>query len=149
MVKFLVNTHNRTDRQWALFLFAATFGLYLRTLAPGLLGGDAGEFQVAAWRLGLAHPTGYPLYLLLGSLWQHLLALFGLSPAYALNMLSAPLGAAAVALLYLLMMRWLHSPFADAAWRHSLRQHSLPSTSPSGAKASSPRSTPSTPSSSF
>jgi len=112
MVKFLVNTYNRTDRQWALFLFAATFGLYLRTLAPGLLGGDAGEFQVAAWRLGLAHPTGYPLYLLLGSLWQHLLALFGLSPAYALNMLSALFGAAAIGLLYLVMMRWLHSPLA-------------------------------------
>lgn len=112
MVKFLLNTHSRTDRQLALLLFAATFGLYLRTLAPGLLTGDAGEFQVAAWRLGLAHPTGYPLYLILGSIWQHLLALVGSSPAYALNMLSALLGATAVALLYLCMMHWLQSAFA-------------------------------------
>lgn len=112
MVKFFPHAHHRTDRQLALLLFAATFGLYLRTLAPGLLAGDAGEFQVAAWRLGLAHPTGYPLYLILGSIWQHLLALVGLTPAYALNMLSALFGAAAVALLYLYMVGWLHSPLA-------------------------------------
>ncbi len=112
MVKFFLNTHSRTDRQWALLLFAATLGLYLRTLAPGLLFGDAGEFQVAAWQLGLAHPTGYPLYLIMGSIWQHLLAIFGLSPAYALNLLSAFFGAAAVALLYLWMIQWLQSPRA-------------------------------------
>ena len=110
MVKFFLNPHSRADRQWALLLFAGTFGLYLRTLAPGLLGGDSGEFQVAAWHLGLAHPTGYPLYLILGSIGQHLLALGGVNPAYALNMLSAFFGAAAVALLYLCMMGWLQSP---------------------------------------
>jgi len=102
----------RIDRRFALSLFAMSLGLYLRTLAPGLLAGDAGEFQVAAWRLGLAHPTGYPLYLILGSLWQHLLALVGLSPAYALNALSALFGAATVTLLFLGMLRWLQSPLA-------------------------------------
>ena len=45
---------------WTLAILA--LALYLRTLAPGLLAGDAGEFQFAAWRFGLAHPTGYPLY---------------------------------------------------------------------------------------
>ncbi|MCB0108939.1 MAG: DUF2723 domain-containing protein [Caldilineaceae bacterium] len=100
---------NRTDRQIALLLFAGVFGLYVRTLAPGLLFGDSGEFQVAAWTLGLAHATGYPLYLLLGSLWQHLLALFGLSPAYALNLLSALFGALTVSLLYLTLLAWLQS----------------------------------------
>jgi hypothetical protein len=109
MVKFFWNTYSRADRQVALFLFAGAFGLYLRTLAPGLLTGDSAEFQVAAWQLGLAHPTGYPLYLLLGSAWQHLLALFGLSPAYALNVFSAFFGAATVALLYFCMAGWLQS----------------------------------------
>ena len=107
MVKFFWNRYPRADRQAALFLFAGVFGLYLRTLAPGLLFGDSAEFQVAAWQLGLAHPTGYPLYLIVGSLWQHLLALAGLSPAYALNVLSAFFGAATVALLYLCMVGWL------------------------------------------
>lgn len=110
MVKFFLNTHSRADRQLALLLFAGTVGLYLRTLAPGLLAGDSGEFQMAAWRLGLAHPTGYPFYLILGSIWQHLLALGGVNPAYALNMLSALIGAGTVALLYLGMVGWLQSP---------------------------------------
>ena len=109
MVKFFLNTHSRADRQLALLLFAGTVGLYLRTLAPGLLAGDSGEFQMAAWRLGLAHPTGYPFYLILGSIWQHLLALGGVNPAYALNMFSALIGAGTVALLYLCMLSWLHS----------------------------------------
>jgi len=109
MVKFFFTTYSRADRQLALFLFAGAFGLYLRTLAPGLLTGDSAEFQVAAWQLGLAHPTGYPLYLLLGSIWQHLLALVGLSPAYALNVFSAFFGAATVTLLYFYMAGWLQN----------------------------------------
>ncbi len=105
MVKF-ISTH-RTDRQIILLLFAFALGLYLRTMSPGLLGGDSGEFQLAAWRLGLAHPTGYPLYLLLGSAWQHALALLGVNPATALTAFSAVIGALAIALLYVIMLDWL------------------------------------------
>jgi len=76
------------------------FALYLRTLAPGLLGGDSGEFQFAAWLGGFVHPTGYPLYLLLGWLWTHLLPLG--DPAWRMNAFSAAWGALAVGLLYLL-----------------------------------------------
>ncbi len=61
--------------------------LYWRTAYPSVLSGDAGELQFAAWGFWLAHPTGYPLYLLLGGVWQHLLP-FG-DPAYRLNLFSA------------------------------------------------------------
>lgn len=94
----------RDDWFIALVLAGGAFLLYLRTLAPGLLPGDAGEFQFAAWRLGLAHPTGYPLYLLLGGLWQHVLAPLGISPATALNVLSALFATLSVGLLYLFML---------------------------------------------
>ncbi|HXF62567.1 MAG TPA: DUF2723 domain-containing protein [Caldilineaceae bacterium] len=106
------NAHrlDRADRRLATILAAAALALYLRTLAPDVLPGDPGEFQAAAWRLGLAHPTGYPLYLLLGSAVQHLLAWVGIRPAAALNGLSALLGALAVALLYLLVLRWTVGP---------------------------------------
>lgn len=100
----------QTDRQLTLFLGATTLALYLRTLAPGLLPGDPGEFQFAAWQLGLAHPTGYPLYLLLGWLWQHVLALVGLAPSTALNALSAVFGTLAVILCYVLVVRWIPGP---------------------------------------
>lgn len=89
---------------FALALLA--LALYVRTLAPGLLPGDAGEFQMAAWLGGLAHPTGYPLYLMLGWLWTHLLP-FG-DPAYRLNLFSAVLAAATVGLLVLLLRRVSH-----------------------------------------
>ncbi|MCB9155813.1 MAG: DUF2723 domain-containing protein [Caldilineaceae bacterium] len=102
------HTSNRiSDRQIGLLLFALVLGNYLRTLAPGMLAGDPGEFQFAAWRLGLAHPTGYPLYMMLGWFWQHSLALLGVNPATALNALSAVCAAVAVALLYRLMCAWL------------------------------------------
>ena len=97
----------RLDRRLAIVLFALFLGLYSRTLAAGLLFGDPGEFQFAAWRFGLAHPTGYPLYLLLGGSWQHLAALFGVEPATSLNAFSAFLAAAAVAIFYLAVLGWL------------------------------------------
>ncbi|MCC9076232.1 DUF2723 domain-containing protein [Litorilinea aerophila] len=110
MVKLLPTA--RTDRQIVLLLMAATLALYVRMAAPDMLPGDSGEFQFAAWRLGLAHPTGYPLYLLLGSAWQHLLAVLGLNPAAALNLFSGVVGALAVGQLYRLMYYWLDGPAA-------------------------------------
>lgn len=101
---------DRTDRQLATLLFALALAGYLRMAAPDVLAGDPGEFQFAAWRWGLAHPTGYPLYLIAGGLWQRLLALFGVSPAAALNVFSSVTGAAAVAVCYLVARRWLAAP---------------------------------------
>ncbi|MGB8644072.1 MAG: DUF2723 domain-containing protein, partial [Anaerolineae bacterium] len=80
------------------FAVVSAFLLYLRTLAPGVLPGDSGEFQFAAWGWTLVHPTGYPLYLLFGGLWEHLLP-FG-NPAYRLNLLSAVLSALTIGLAY-------------------------------------------------
>ena len=65
-------------------------GVYVRSLAPGLLWGDSAEFQMAAWLGGFAHPTGYPLYLMLGWLWTHLVPLR--DPAFRMNLFSAVLG---------------------------------------------------------
>ena len=95
---------SRIDWWVAFGLAVAALAVYMRTLAPDVLPGDAGEFQLAAWRLGLSHPTGYPLYMLLGNLWQRLLSIFGVSPAAALNGLSALFAALAVAVLYLFML---------------------------------------------
>jgi hypothetical protein len=65
------------------------FALYFFTLVPSVLTADNGEFQLVAWKLGLAHPPGYPLYTLIGWLFSRLFA----SPAFALNSLSAILAA--------------------------------------------------------
>ncbi|MDQ3705586.1 MAG: DUF2723 domain-containing protein [Chloroflexota bacterium] len=76
--------------------------LYSRTLPPSLGGTlDSPEFQQAAHSLAVAHPTGYPLYLLAGRAW---ITLFPLGdPAYRMNFLSAVFAALAVWMLYALV----------------------------------------------
>lgn len=53
---------------WLVALAAAALALvvYTRTMLPGVGFWDTGEFQTVAAVLGIAHPTGYPLYTLVG-----------------------------------------------------------------------------------
>ena len=75
----------------SIILFVAVFltvlTLYSLTLAPGVVGGDAGEHQLAVPLLGIPHATGYPLYILLGKLWTILLPIG--SVAWRMNLFSA------------------------------------------------------------
>ena len=45
--------------------FVIAFAVYWFTLAPAVWVGDSGELIAAAHTLGIPHPTGYPLWLLL------------------------------------------------------------------------------------
>lgn len=71
----------------ALAVSAALLVLYGRTLSPGMLGGDAGELQFVPAILSLPHPTGTPLYVLLGHLWGRLP--LGGDVAWRMNLLAA------------------------------------------------------------
>ena len=46
--------------------------VYILTLAPGVVGLDSAELITGAHTLGVVHPTGYPLYLLIGKLFNAL-----------------------------------------------------------------------------
>ena len=84
-------------RPWAEALSGlAAFAVYLRTLAPTVVGGDSGELIAVASTLGVAHPPGYPLYTLLGRAFTWLP--FG-GVALRVNLLSAVCGALAAALV--------------------------------------------------
>ena len=89
-----------------LLLAAAAFliplFLYLVTLAPSLLIDDPGEYQMILPALGVAHPTGYPLYTLLGSLFTRLVPLGDI--AWRVNLFSAVAAAACVATLFCLLL---------------------------------------------
>ena len=111
VTSFQLPASTRLDYALALLTALLAFVLYLRTLAPGVLGGDSGEFQFAAWLGGFAHPTGYPLYLLLGWLWTHLLPLH--DPAWRMNAFSALWGGVATGLVYLLALRMLRQATAN------------------------------------
>lgn len=83
-------------------LFAVAFALYLRTMAPGVLDGDNGEFQYMAYILGVPHSSGYPLYVLLAKLFT----LFPLGEvAFRVNLFSVVCTALAVPLVYAVALR--------------------------------------------
>lgn len=63
------------------------FIVYLITLAPGVVQIDSGELAAVASTLGIAHPTGYPLFTLIGYLFTKIF--FFTSKIYALNLLAA------------------------------------------------------------
>lgn len=66
-------------------LFVALF--YFLTLAPEVVQIDSGELAAAACTLGIAHPTGYPLFTLIGFLFTKIF--FFTSKIFSLNILSA------------------------------------------------------------
>lgn len=78
-----------------LWLGSLALALYTTTLAPGVLGGDAGELQFAPAILALPHPSGYPIQTLLNRLWLAIVP-FG-SVAWRTNLLSAVVAALGVA----------------------------------------------------
>jgi len=89
---------NRRDLVLAGLLALGVFVVYVLTLAPDVLPGDSGEFQLAVPLLGIVHPTGYPLYLLLAKL----LTLIPVGNiAYRVNLFSAASAALAVGAFYL------------------------------------------------
>lgn len=108
---------------WPAGLLAALVaaGVYLPRMAPDLLWGDAAELQMAAWLAGLAHPTGYPLFLMVGWAWTHALAPW-LLPTTSLNLMVALLGALAVGGLAWLLARLLEgwTPALPPAHRAAL-----------------------------
>ena len=86
---------------------AALLLVYLLTLAPDVTFWDAGEFIAAAWTLGIPHPPGTPLYIMLASVWAKLF--FFLPFATAMNLLSAVATAAAAGISGALVTRWSDS----------------------------------------
>lgn len=94
----------------AHLIFLLALGLYTFTLAPDLLPADAGEYQVVGAVLGVAHPPGFALYTLLS--WLTTQVLFFVSPALAINFLSALIAAGTVSLLYRLVERETDSALA-------------------------------------
>jgi hypothetical protein len=67
--------------------FTVAFAFYAATLLPGIAFWDTGEMQTVPYLLGIAHPTGFPLFVLGGWVFSH--ALFLGSPAWRLSLFSA------------------------------------------------------------
>jgi hypothetical protein len=98
----------------SLCIFCVVFVIYFPTIQKGIPGGDSGELVAEACDLGVAHPPGYPLFILLargaiellrpsylGAILPESVSINFSSPAYRVNAFSAVLGAATTAFLYI------------------------------------------------
>jgi len=104
------------DRRWVwlgpLFVGVALLPVYLATMSHAVGAADSFEFQVVAPQLGIAHPTGYPLYLLLGKAFS--LLPFG-TQAWRLNLASAVYAVAAAMVVFRLGLELFRRPLAALA----------------------------------
>src|SRR5512143_1204361 len=81
--------------------------LYALTLAPSTAFWDTSEYITTAHILGIPHPPGNPLFVLLARVFDILLSPFRLPVAVRINLFSATMGALAHGFWFLLVHRIL------------------------------------------
>ncbi|MEK6846498.1 MAG: DUF2723 domain-containing protein, partial [Nanoarchaeota archaeon] len=97
---------------WGVLILIISSLLYLLTLSPTVSWGDSGELATVAYTLGIAHPSGYPTYTLLGHLFTYIP--FG-SVAWRVNLMSAVFASLTVLLLYFICYKLTSSKLASFA----------------------------------
>lgn len=97
--------HEKPPYLWALLTAVVVFAIYLATLAPTTAFWDTSEYIAAAKVLGIPHPPGNPLFIVLA----HVFGLLPLAASYAvrINLFAAVTSAAAAGLWFLVAERWL------------------------------------------
>ena len=92
---------------WATAAGLAVLGLYIFSLAPTTAFWDTSEYIAAAKVLGIPHPPGNPLFVLMA----HVFGLLPLAPTYAerINLFAAVTSAAAAGFWFLVSDRWLRA----------------------------------------
>jgi hypothetical protein len=106
-------------------LFIVSIAIYIKTLAPSVWFIDSGELAAVASTLGIAHPTGYPLFTLVG----HLFSILPISSSqiYNLNLMSAFFCSLAV-FMFAFLMKFI------------LEHHTHPAQAEKGKKAAAKKS---------
>jgi hypothetical protein len=122
-------TDPRTDARppyaHALGAAAAALVLYVVTLAPTTWFWDTSEYIATAHILGIPHPPGNPLFVVVGRAWSILLGLTGMSVPVRINLFAAVTSAAATGFFFLTTHRvlrgWIEGDRdLDAAWARRL-----------------------------
>ncbi|MGA1413722.1 MAG: DUF2723 domain-containing protein [Candidatus Kapaibacteriota bacterium] len=84
----------------ATLLFVLTYCVYLLTMMPDIGFTDSGELAAVAHTLGIAHPTGYPLYTILTHVWS---VISPFSTVYDLNLFAALTTALSISVFSLIL----------------------------------------------
>src|SRR5262245_45297639 len=90
----------------ALIVSLCVLVLYLVTLAPSTAMWDTSEYIAAAYTLGLPHPPGNPLFVLVGRVFA-MLPIFGPTVAVRINVLAAICSAVSAGMWFLITERVL------------------------------------------
>lgn len=95
-------------------VFLAVFGIYVVTIAPTTQFWDTSEYIAAAKVLGIPHPPGNPLFVLLAHVW----GMIPLVEHYALriNLFAAVTSALASGFLFLVAERFLRTIVEEPRW---------------------------------
>jgi len=100
---------------YAALAAVVVLAIYVATLAPTTAFWDTSEYIAAARVLGIPHPPGNPLFVMM----SHAFGLLPLSASYAvrINLFAAVTSALSAGLWYLVAERWLRNLVADRAVR--------------------------------
>lgn len=113
-----------------LAAFAVPAGIYIAGASSEPASWDTAELQGVPYILGISHPTGFPLYVLLGYVWSHVIP-FG-SVAWRMNAMSGiAIGVAAAAAygvaldfgasLPVALVATMWFAFSQNVWAHAVR----------------------------
>ncbi|NVM04153.1 MAG: DUF2723 domain-containing protein [Candidatus Helarchaeota archaeon] len=93
---------NRETKLTAIAIFIISLTVYIITIAPTVSFWDCGEFISCSYIMGIPHPPGAPLYIMIGRFFT-LLPFFDV--AVRVNFISALSSAVVVAILFLIIVR--------------------------------------------
>lgn len=96
----MMNTILQSSLWRSITLFTLSGIVYVLTMMPDIGFTDSGELAAVAHTLGIAHPTGYPLYTIIAHVWS-LISPF--STVYDLNLLAALMTAGSISLFSLIL----------------------------------------------
>ncbi|MFC2093605.1 DUF2723 domain-containing protein [Bacteroidota bacterium] len=96
-----INQFLKSKVFFAILSFFVSFIIYVLTLAPTVSFIDSGELATVCIKLGVAHPTGYPLFTILGNLFSKIP--IG-EEIFRLNLMSAVLSSFGVLIFFNLVV---------------------------------------------
>ena len=104
-LNFFLNYSLALERFLATLVFFITFAVYFSTMAPTVSFWDTGEFIATSHILGIPHPPGSPLFLLVGKLFT--LIPISADIAFRMNIFSPLISAATISLLFLICNQFI------------------------------------------
>ncbi|MEK7729694.1 MAG: DUF2723 domain-containing protein, partial [candidate division KSB1 bacterium] len=98
-------SHSKMNNALAALIFALSFLTYMSTIAPTTSFWDCGEFIACSYILGVPHPPGAPLYILMGRLFSMMPSFIAADVGLRVNIMSPLISAFSAMLTYLIIVR--------------------------------------------